>query len=121
MMLSFQQERYIKNNRCGVTENLCMTKAAVDAVGHFNGELKFGGDHKWGHRVADAYFALAYAINLLQNSETRRQLGKARAVAEGLRLTSQAHRACGSCAARRWPGRYRRMFAQDRGRYRLRA
>lgn len=78
MMLAFPQERYVRNNRYGVTANLFTTRKAVDKVGPFNGELKSGGDHEWGHRVAEAGLTLVYAPEARVAHPARRFLGELR-------------------------------------------
>ncbi len=92
MMLAFPQERYIRNNRYGVTANLFTTRSAVEVVGPFNGDLKSGGDHEWGHRVADAGLTLVYAPEVRVAHPARKSLRelrkKARRVVGGGRDSS---------------------------------
>ena len=78
MMLAFPQERYVKNNRYGVTANLLTTRAVFDAVGTFDDTLKSGGDHEWGHRASAGGFSLAYAPEVRVAHPARKSLGELR-------------------------------------------
>ncbi|MBW4693749.1 MAG: glycosyltransferase family 2 protein [Lyngbya sp. HA4199-MV5] len=59
--LSFPQDRFLEDERFGVTANLFTTRAVLDDVGLFDETLKSGGDKQWGQRVFATGYRQMYA------------------------------------------------------------
>ena len=60
-IMAFPQNNYVKNNKFSISANLFTFKKVLDEVGHFNAELKSGGDYEWGQRVFKAGYEVIYA------------------------------------------------------------
>ncbi|MBX7483641.1 glycosyltransferase [Qipengyuania qiaonensis] len=70
----FKQEWYLANERC-VTANWLCSRALLDKVGGFNGELFSGGDMDCAKRIARSGAALIYAPDMAVNHPSRARLG----------------------------------------------
>jgi glycosyltransferase involved in cell wall biosynthesis len=55
------QERYVARSGFGVTANLLVRRAVLDAVGPFNARLRSGGDSEWCLRAGAAGATIAFA------------------------------------------------------------
>jgi glycosyltransferase involved in cell wall biosynthesis len=61
--IAFPQETYVKQGKYAATANMFTTRAVMNKVGVFNGQLRSGGDADWGQRVAAAGYQLVYAAD----------------------------------------------------------
>ncbi|HHP7246001.1 MAG TPA: glycosyltransferase [Elainellaceae cyanobacterium] len=58
---AFPQEQHLKTLKYGATANLFTFKSVIQHVGHFNHDLKSGGDLDWGRRVYTLGYQQVYA------------------------------------------------------------
>jgi len=72
----FPQEDNVLENHYAVTANLFTLRKVLDDVGHFNDELKSGGDREWGGRVFAAGYRQAYAKDAVVEHPSRYSLGQ---------------------------------------------
>jgi glycosyltransferase involved in cell wall biosynthesis len=67
----FPQERLLKQGRGGVTANLFTWRSVLDVVGHFDAQLKSGGDVEWGQRVYTKGYKQVYGKSVLVQHPAR--------------------------------------------------